>query len=275
MTPAGKVTTLTTPAGDQSMATTGHGEIYAGQILTTGTAVRWTLSGNSVSAQDLASVDGTSAIAEGVDAAGAVVGQSDSVPVLWKAGSTAVTRLPMAARYPYGEATSISADGTVIAGGVITTANVFRAATWLRGSGGTYVIHLLTGADTEAEAVNSAGVEVGGQIVNSGPAYEWLPHSGGTFKGVDLGGPTGDGCIATAVDNASTPAIIGDCSGTTTYAWTYSGNKTLTDLQPVIAKVDPGVTDTRAIGTDTAGQFMIEADGADFADYVLTPSSGS
>jgi hypothetical protein len=274
VTPAGKVTTLTTPRGDQSVAFSGYGHYYAGLISTTGAPVRWTLTGTSVSAQTLASVDGSPSTPEGVDAAGAVVGQSDGLAVLWKAGSTAVTELPLAAGYVGGEATSISANGAIIAGGVVTSASVWRAATWLRGSSGSYVIHLLTGTGTEVEAVNSAGIEAGGQLFGPGQAYEWLPMSNHTFKAVDLGGPAGDGCIATAIDNASTPSIIGDCdSAKTIYAWIYRGHQTLTDLQPVIAKVDPGVTATRALGTDGAGQLLIEAQGTVFADYVLTPTS--
>lgn len=274
VTPAGKVTTLTTPRGDQSVAFSGYGHYYAGLISTTGAPVRWTLTGNSVSARTLASVDGSPSTPEGVDAAGAVVGQSDGLAVLWKAGSTAVTRLPLAAGYVGGEATSISANGAIIAGGVVTSAFVWRAATWLRSSSGGYVIRLLTGTDTEAEATNGAGIEVGGQLFGSGQAYEWLPKSNHTFKAVDLGGPAGAGCIATAIDNASAPSIIGDCdSGKTIYAWIYRGHQTLTDLQPVIAKVDRGVTATRALGTDGAGQLLIEAQGTVFADYVLTPTS--
>ncbi|HEX8005170.1 MAG TPA: hypothetical protein VF482_01930 [Trebonia sp.] len=274
VTPAGKVTTLTTPRGNQSTATSGYGRYYAGQNFTTGTAVRWTLTGTSVKAQTLASVDHNGSLAEGVDAAGAVVGQSDGLAVLWKAGSTAVTRLPLAAGYTGGEATSISANGAIIAGGVVTSAFRWRAATWLRGSSGGYVIHLLTGTGTEVEAVNGAGIEVGGQLFGSGQAYEWLPKSNHTFQAVDLGGPAGAGCIATAMNNASAPSIIGDCnSGKTIYAWIYRGHQTLTDLQPVIAKVDRGVTATRALGTDGAGQLLIEAQGTVFADYVLTPTS--
>lgn len=274
VTPAGKVTTLTTPKGDQSFAFTGYGHYYAGLILTTGAAVRWTLTGTSVSARTLASVDSGTSTPEGVDAAGAVVGQSDSLAVLWKAGSTAVTRLPLAAGYTGGEATSISANGAIIGGGVYTSDFVWRAATWLRGSNGAYAIHLLTGTGTEVEAVNSAGSEVGGKLFGSGHAHEWLPKPHHTFKAVDLGGPAGKGCIATAIDNAPAPAIIGDCdTAKTIYAWIYRGNETLTDLQPVIARVDPGVTATRAIGIDGAGQFLIEAQGAVFADYVLTPTS--
>jgi hypothetical protein len=274
VTPAGKVTTLTTPRGDQSIAFTGNGRYYAGVNGTTGKAVRWTVTGTKVSAQTLASLDNF-ATPEGVDAAGAVVGQSGTgVPVLWKAGSTAVTRLPLAAGYVGGEATSISANGAIIGGGLNTSGFAWRAVTWLRGSSGSYVIHLLTGNGTEVQAVNSAGIEVGGELFGSGQAYEWLPKANHTFKAVDLGGPAGAGCIATAIDNASHPAIIGDChSRTTIYAWIYAGHKTLTDLQPVIAKVDPGVTATRALGTDSAGQLLIEAQGTDFADYVLTPTS--
>jgi hypothetical protein len=275
VTPAGKIITLTTPRGDQSTATTGYGRYYAGFYLTTGTAVRWTVTGTKVSAQTLASVARNGAVAEGVDAAGAVVGQSDGLAVLWKAGSTAVTRLPVPAGYVGGEATSISANGATIAGGVYEAGNMWRAATWLRGSNGSYVIHLLTGTGTgtEVQAINSAGIEVGGQLFGPGQAYEWLPKSNHTFKAVDLGGPAGEGCIATAIDNAPTPAIIGDCAGNkTSYAWIYAGHQTLTDLQPVIAKVDPSVTATRALGTDSAGQLLIEAQGAAFADYVLTPA---
>jgi hypothetical protein len=276
VTPAGKVTTLTTPRGDQSSAFSGYGHYYAGLNFTTGTAVRWTLKGNRVSAQTLASVDNSGGAAEGVDAAGAVVGQSDGLPVLWKAGSTAVTRLPLAAGYVGGEATSVSANGATIGGGLYTSANLWRAATWLRSSSGGYVIRLLTGTGTgtEVEAINRAGTEVGGQLFGPGQAYEWLPKSHHTFKAVDLGGPAGAGCIATAIDNALAPSIIGDCdSGTTIYAWIYRGHQTLTDLQPVIAKVDRGVTATRALGTDGAGQLLIEAQGTVFADYVLTPTS--
>jgi hypothetical protein len=276
VTPAGKVTTLTTPKGDQSAAEAGYGDYYAGSIFTNGTAVRWKLSGTSVSVQTLASVDDNGTIAEGVDAAGAVVGQSDAKAVLWKAGSTAVTLLPLPAGYTGGEATSISANGGIIGGGIATAAGAYRAATWLRNASGGYVVHLLTGTNTEVQAVNKAGIEAGGQLFGTGNAYEWLPQSGGVFKAVDLGGPAGDGCIATAIDNASTPAIIGDCSiSKGFYAWIYSGDKTLTSLQPVIAKADPGVTATRAIGTDAAGQLLIEAQGAPFADYVLTPSSST
>lgn len=274
VTPAGKVITLTTPPGDQSVAMSGFGNYYAGENSNTGNAVRWKLTGTSVSAQTLAAIDNSGSIPEGVDAAGAVVGQSDSQAVLWKAGSTAVTRLPLGSGYAGGEATSISANGAVIGGGVVTSANEWRAATWLRSSSGGYVMHLLTGTNTDVEAINSAGIEVGGQLFGFGQAYEWLPKSGHTFKAVDLGGPAGEGCIATAVDNASTPAIIGDCdSGTTIYAWIYAGHQTLTDLQPVIAKVDPSVTATTALGTDSAGQLLIEAEGPAFADYVLTPTS--
>jgi uncharacterized membrane protein len=274
VTPAGKVITLTTPPGDQSIAFTGYGDYYAGVNGTTGNGVRWKLTGTSVSAQTLASVDQSGSTPEGVDAAGAVVGQSDSQAVLWKAGSTAVTQLPLAAGYSGGEATSISANGAVIGGGVVTSANEWRAVTWLRSSSGGYVIHLLTGNGTDVEAINGAGIEVGGQLFGAGQAYEWLPESGHTFKAVDLGGPAGAGCIATAIDNASAPSIIGDCDNSTTiYAWIYAGHRTLTDLQPVIAKVDPGVTATRALGTDSAGQLLIEAQGPAFADYVLTPTS--
>lgn len=273
VSPTGTVTTLTTPSGDQSFADAGRGDHYAGLNMTTATAVRWTVSAGSVSSQNLASLGNGAPTTEGVDAAGAVVGQSDGLPVIWKAGSTAVTRLPLATGYASGEATSISADGAVIGGDVISPTNTFRAATWLRTSGGDYAIHLLSGTENAVEAVNNAGIEVGGAIVNTGQATEWLPESGGTFKTVDLGGPAGFGCIATSIDNASTPAIIGDCSSGTIYAWVHSGDQTLTDLQPVIAKVDPGVTNTRAMGTDNAGQFLIEAQGSAFADYVLTPTS--
>jgi uncharacterized membrane protein len=268
VTPAGKVITLTTPTGDQSRATAGYGNHYAGQNFTTGTAVRWTLSGGSVSVQTLA---GSFPLPEGVDAAGAVVGQSNGLAVLWKAGSSGVTQLPLPAGYTGGEATSISANGAIIGGGVSNPANVFRAATWLRSKRGAYVVHVLTGTNAEVKAVNSSGVEVGGQLFGTGQAREWLPRPGGTFSPVDLGGPSGEGCIATAIDNASTPAIIGDCSSATSYAWISRGHRTLTDLQPVIATADPGVTQTRAIGTDTAGQLLIEADGSAFADYLLTP----
>jgi hypothetical protein len=273
VTPAGKVTTLTTPSGDQSTAFTGYGYYYAGEY-STGNAVRWTVTGTSASAQTLASINHSGGVPEGVDAAGAVAGQSDGLAVLWKAGSTAVTRLPLAAGYAGGEATSISANGATIGGGLYTSANLWRAAAWLRSSSGGYVIHLLTGTGTEVEAINGAGIEVGGQLVGPGQAYEWLPESNHTFKAVDLGGPAGAGCIATAIDNASTPSIIGDCdTSTTIYAWIYRGHQTLTDLQPVIARVDPGITATRALGTDSAGQLLIEAQGTDFADYVLTPAS--
>jgi hypothetical protein len=274
VTPAGKVTTLTTPPGDQSTATAGYGRYYAGFYLTTGTAVRWTVTGTKVSAQTLASVAHNGAVAEGVDAAGAVVGQSDGLAVLWKARSTNVTLLPHLAGYASGEATSISANGAIIGGAVSTPGFGWRAATWLRSSSGSYVLHLLTGNGTEVEAINRAGIEVGGQIFGPGQAYEWLPKANHTFKAVDLGGPAGAGCIATAIDNAKTPSIIGDCdTAKTIYAWIYRGHETLTDLQPVIAKVDPGVTATRALGTDSAGQLLIEADGTAFADYVLTPTS--
>jgi hypothetical protein len=274
VTPAGKVTTLTTPKGDQSAAEAGYGDYYAGSIFTNGAAVRWKLSGTSVSVQTLAPVNDSGTIADGVDAAGAVVGQSDAKAVLWKAGSTAVTRLPLPAGYTQGEATSITANGGIIGGGIATSAGPYRAATWLRNASGGYVIHLLTGTNTEVQAVNKAGIEAGGQLFGTGNAYEWLPQSGGAFKAVDLGGPAGDGCIATAIDNAATPAIIGNCSFSKgLYAWIYSGHQTLTSLQPVIAKADPGVTATRALGTDAAGQLLIEAQGAPFADYVLTPSS--
>jgi hypothetical protein len=274
VTPTGKVTILTTPRGSQSTATSGYGHYYAGVIFTTETAIRWTVTGTSVSAQTLASVAPASSLAEGVDAAGAVVGQSGGLAVLWKAGSTAVTRLPTAGYTGGGEATSISANGAIIAGGVFTKSGVLHPATWLRSSSGGYVIHLLTGTGDEVEAINSAGIEVGGELVGAGQAYEWLPEASHTFKAVDLGGPAGAGCIATAIDNASTPSIIGDCNSTKTiYAWIYRGHQTLTDLQPVIAKVDPGVTATRALGTDAAGQLLIEAQGTVFADYVLTPSS--
>jgi hypothetical protein len=271
VTPAGKVITLTTPRGVQSMATAGYGHYYAGSTTTT---VRWTVTGTSVSAQTLASVDDGPSVAEGVDAAGAVVGQSDGLPVLWKAGSTAVTRLPLASGYTGGEATSISANGAIIAGGVFTSSEVLRPATWLRSSSGGYVSYLLTGTGDDVEAINRAGIEVGGQLFNAGQAYEWLPKASHTFKAVDLGGPAGWGCIATAIDNASTPSIIGGCSSAkTSYAWIYRGHQTLTDLQPVIAKVDPGVTATAALATDGAGQLLIEAEGTVFADYVLTPTS--
>jgi uncharacterized membrane protein len=277
VTPAGKVTILTTPRGDQSSATAAYGQYYAGQNYTTGTAVRWTLTGTSMSVRTLT---GSAAVTLGVDAAGAVVGQSDGYAVLWKAGSTAVTRLPLAAGYVGGEATAISANGAVIGGGLVTSAFVWRAATWLRNSSGGYVIHLLPGtgtgtaSGTEVQAINSAGIEVGGQLFDAGQAYEWLPESNHTFKAVDLGGPVGQGCVAADIDNATTPAIIGDCATSkTSYAWIYGGHQTLTDLQPVIAKVDPGIIATRAIGTDSAGQLLIEAQGTVFADYVLTPIS--
>lgn len=274
VTPAGKATTLTTPRGDQSGAFSGYGDYYAGQNFTTGAAVRWRLKGTSVSAQTLASLDNSGAGGFGVDAAGAVVGQSDGLPVLWKAGSTRVTQLPLGAGYVTGEATSISANGATIGGGVATSAFVWRAANWLRSSSGGYVIHLLPVTGTEVEAINSAGIEVGGQLFDNGPADEWLPKSDHTFEAVDLGGPPGDGCIATAIDNASTPSIIGDCATPSTfYAWIYRGHRTLADLQPIIAKADKGVTATLAIGTDGTGQLLIEAQGAVFADYLLTPAS--
>jgi uncharacterized membrane protein len=273
VTPAGKVTTLTTPHGDQSIAFTGYGNYYAG-VLSTGSSIRWTLTGTTVKVQTLATVDHGPTTVLGVDATGTVVGQSDGLPVLWKAGSTAVTRLPVAAGYTGGQAYSISANGAVIGGAVVASGFEWRAATWLRSSSGSYVIHLLTGTDTNVQAVNNAGIEVGGQLFGAGQAYEWLPKANHTFKAVDLGGPAGDGCIATAVNNASTPVIIGGCNTSKTiYAWIYRGHETLTDLQPVIAKVDPGIIATRALGTDSAGQLLIEAQGTHFADYVLTPTS--
>jgi hypothetical protein len=265
----------------------GIGSKYTGGIARGNRAVRWDASGNATELDALGTSGFNDSAAEGVNATGIAVGYSDKYSgntylgrfaVRWDASGTAATELGNLGTDSNGVASAyairINTAGTAIGFGSKYTAGTYvgqRAIRWdASGTAATELGNLGTysdgSANTEAEAINTAGTAVGYAD----------KYTGGTSVGTRAVRWDASGTDATELGNLGTDPsgftyglarALNTAGVAVGYAYKGTGDPNV-DLHAVLWNSDGGAIDLNTLIDPAGGWTLTEADAISDTNWV-------